>query len=49
MSEKSKAQLKLYKWRLMHDESYMSPLEAQAILKSLKKLNNLTNMDLAML
>ena len=49
MSEKSKAQLKLYRWKLMHDESYMSPLEAQDILKSLKKLHNLTNMDLAML
>lgn len=49
MSEKSKAQIKLYRWRLLHDESYMSPLEAQDILKSLKKLHNLTNMDLAML
>lgn len=49
MSEKSKAQIKLYRWKLMHDESYMSPLEAQDILKSLKKLHNLTNMDLAML
>jgi hypothetical protein len=49
MSEKSSAQIKLHKWKLMHDESYMSPLEAQDILKSLKKLHNLTNMDLAML
>lgn len=49
MSGKSKAQIKLYRWRLLHDDSYMSPLEAQAILKSLKKLNNLTVMDLAML
>ena len=49
MSEKSKAQIKLYKRRLLHDESYMSPIEAQDILKSLKKLHNLTNMDLAML
>lgn len=49
MAEKSSAQIKLYRRRLMHDESYMSPLEAQDILKSLKKLHNLTNMDLAML
>ena len=49
MSEKSKAQIKLYRWKLLHDESYMSALEAQDILKSLKKLHNLTNMDLAML
>ena len=49
MSEKSSAQIKLYKRKLLHDESYMSPLEAQDILKSLKKLHNLTNMDLAML
>ena len=49
MSEKSKAQINLYKWRLLHDESYMSSLEAQDILKSLKKLHNLTVMDLAML
>ena len=49
MTEKSEAQIKLHKWKLMRDESYMSPLEAQDILKSLKKLHNLTNMDLAML
>ena len=49
MSEKSKAQIKLYRWKLLHDESYMSSAEAQDILKSLKKLHNLTNMDLAML
>lgn len=49
MAEKSNAQIKLHKWKLMHDESYMSPTEAQDILKSLKKLHNLTNMDLAML
>lgn len=49
MSKSSPAQIKLHKRKLMHDESYMSSLEAQDILKSLKKLHNLTNMDLAML
>lgn len=49
MSAASEAQIKLHKWKLMHDDSYMSPAEAQDILKSLKKLHNLTVMDLALL